>query len=372
MSLLGKEVSFVDTENRYIASSYPNNVGRKANLSTNIFTESQPKELEIRGEEQIVIPIIYEGKSLGVLLVNNDDNNGLEQAKIIKSFTELLMQQTIEKTRALKDSTDQFISKMLFENDPKKIPYLISEASILGHKLNISRIAIFIKIEGFWENCLLNDYRFEGDRTRVIEHWKKEIENAISGFFTKASDNIIAYLGEDYFIIFKDISNSDEDKAIELINKNFSEIFNPLKNHQTKKITVGISKAYIGIKGLIKAYNESKMTALLGEKIYGGDKSYFIDDLGIVSIIGDGAREKKLTFSSELLGNLTNNDLLKTLEFFFKENLNLTSTGQKLHIHRNTVIYRLDQISRIIGLDPRNFDDAVSIKIALLIRQLFS
>jgi len=98
MSLLGKEVSFVDTENRYIASSYPNNVGRKANLSTNIFTESQPKELEIRGEEQIVIPIIYEGKSLGVLLVNNDDNNGLEQAKIIKSFTELLMQQTIEKT----------------------------------------------------------------------------------------------------------------------------------------------------------------------------------------------------------------------------------------------------------------------------------
>jgi len=34
------------------------------------------------------------------------------------------------------------------------------------------------------------------------------------------------------------------------------------------------------------------MTALLGEKIYGGDKSYFIDDLGIVSIIGDGAREK--------------------------------------------------------------------------------
>ncbi|PIU76504.1 hypothetical protein COX95_02275 [bacterium CG_4_10_14_0_2_um_filter_33_32] len=73
-----------------------------------------------------------------------------------------------------------------------------------------------------------------------------------------------------------------------------------------------------------------------------------------------------------MLGNLTNNDLLKTLEFFFKENLNLTSTGQKLHIHRNTVIYRLDQISRIIGLDPRNFDDAVSIKIALLIRQLFS
>lgn len=369
--LLGKDVSFINTENKYLTSSYVENIGRKANLPLKVFSSTRPVTFENRGEQQIAIPLFVNNEILGVLLVSDDDEKGLEQAKIIKSFAELLVDQYIQKVQAIKDSTDQFVARILYNKELKNMPQLISEASILGHKLNIPRIAIMIKLEGFWEDCLLNDQRFDGNKIRIIDYWKKEIDEAISGFFTKASDNIIAYLGEDLFIIFKDVSQSGEEKAVELFTKNFSEIFSSLKNHQIKNITIGISRAYSGIKGLVKSHKEAKLSALLGEKIYGPEKSYYIEDLGVISIIGEGNRDKKLNFASELLGNLTNHDLLKTLECFFNENLNLTSTAQKLHIHRNTVIYRLDQISRIIGLDPRNFDDAVSIKIALLVRQLF-
>jgi len=373
VSLLGKEISFIDSlKNEYLTSSIPGNVGRKANLSTQVLSATKPLEIENRGEPQIVVPIFEDGKKIGLLLINNEEGNGLDQAELIKSFAELLIQRDLGDAQAAKDSTDQFVAKVIYKKDFKDLSYVSSEASILGHKLNLPRLAIFIKLCGFWENCLLNDNRFEGDRQKVIDYWKKEIKDAIAGFFTKSSDNIVAYLGEDEFLVFKDILNSTEDKVVEMVRKNFSNIFSPLKSQNTKDIVIGISKAYSGIKGLAKSFNEAKLAAILGEKISGANKSYFIDDLGILSIIGDGNREKKLSFASELLGNLTNNELLKTLECFFNENLNLTSTAKKLHIHRNTVIYRLDQISRIIGLDPRIFDDSVSIKIALLIRQLFS
>lgn len=372
MSLLGKEVSFVNPKNKFLTSSFPENIGRNANLPSKILQTNKPQTIVYRGESQIIVPLVYEEENLGILLVNDPESRGLESADLIKSFAELLIQQYFQNLQNVKDSTDQFISKIILGGDLKDIPYLASEASILGHKLNLPRIAIFIKLYGFWENCLLNDKRFEGNKKSVIEYWKKAIENAISGFFTKTADNIVAYLGEDQFLVFKDISKSGEEKVVEMIKKSFSDIFSPLKNHEVKDITVGISKSYTGVKGLQKSFNEAKLAAMLGEKIYGPNKSYFIEDLGIFSIIGEGDREKKLNFSAELLGNLTNHELLKTLEIFFEENLNLTSTAKKLHIHRNTVIYRLDQISRIIGLDPRKFEDAVSIKMALLIRQLFS
>ncbi len=373
MSLLGKETSFVDPlSNKYLTSSIPEDINRKANLSSEVLSSGKSLEIQNNGESQIAIPLFKGGRKIGILLINNEERNGLDQAGLIKSFAELLVEQELGNNQIVKDSTDQFVAKIIYKKDFKDASYVSSEASILGHKLNLPRVAIFIKLCGFWENCLLNDDRFEGDRQKVIEYWKKEIKDAVNGFFTKSSDNIVAYLGEDEFLVFKDISNSSEEKVVEMVKKNFANIFSPLKSQNTKDIVIGISKSYSGVKGLVKSFNEAKLAAFLGEKIKGTNKSYFIDDLGILSIIGDGNQEKKLSFASELLGNLTNNELLKTLECFFDKNLNLTSTAKKLHIHRNTVIYRLDQISRIIGLDPRIFDDSVSIKIALLIKQLFS
>jgi DNA-binding PucR family transcriptional regulator len=58
------------------------------------------------------------------------------------------------------------------------------------------------------------------------------------------------------------------------------------------------------------------------------------------------------------------------MEEFFKHNLNLTNTADALKIHRNTLIYRLDKITSIINLDPRFFQEAVQIYLALLIKRI--
>ena len=53
---------------------------------------------------------------------------------------------------------------------------------------------------------------------------------------------------------------------------------------------------------------------------------------------------------------------------FFENSLNVSETSRQLFIHRNTLVYRLDKIQKITGLDLRVFDDAITFKIALMVR----
>ena len=64
---------------------------------------------------------------------------------------------------------------------------------------------------------------------------------------------------------------------------------------------------------------------------------------------------------------LFNEEMIHTIETFFDNSLNLSETARKLYIHRNTLVYRLEKVQRTIGLDLRNFDDAVTFKMMMLL-----
>lgn len=59
--------------------------------------------------------------------------------------------------------------------------------------------------------------------------------------------------------------------------------------------------------------------------------------------------------------------MIQTIKKFFENSLNLSETARQLYIHRNTLVYRLDKVQRNIGLDLRDFDDAVTFKLMMLL-----
>ena len=76
-------------------------------------------------------------------------------------------------------------------------------------------------------------------------------------------------------------------------------------------------------------------------------------------------------FIKEILHGLTMDDFddetLATVNKFFENNLNVSETSRQLYIHRNTLVYRLDKLQKMTGLDLRNFDDAIIFKITLMV-----
>ena len=52
---------------------------------------------------------------------------------------------------------------------------------------------------------------------------------------------------------------------------------------------------------------------------------------------------------------------------FFENSLNISETARQLYIHRNTLVYRLERLEKMIGLDIRKFEDAMTFKIAMMV-----
>ena len=58
-----------------------------------------------------------------------------------------------------------------------------------------------------------------------------------------------------------------------------------------------------------------------------------------------------------------------TINRFFENNLNVSETARKLYVHRNTLVYRLEKVKKITGLDLREFEDAILFKVAVMVKQ---
>ncbi len=67
---------------------------------------------------------------------------------------------------------------------------------------------------------------------------------------------------------------------------------------------------------------------------------------------------------------LKNEELLKTIAAFLKNDLNVLKTSKQTFMHRNTLLYRLQKIKKLVGLDIRHFEDALTMKILLKLHEI--
>ena len=62
--------------------------------------------------------------------------------------------------------------------------------------------------------------------------------------------------------------------------------------------------------------------------------------------------------------------MVVTAEEFLGNSLNISETSRKLYLHRNTLMYRLDKIERLTGLNVRKFSDAVTFRLIAILSKM--
>jgi purine catabolism regulator len=99
-------------------------------------------------------------------------------------------------------------------------------------------------------------------------------------------------------------------------------------------------------------------------------------EMGVYRLLSLLAGSPELNkFYHETLGELANDsphnaEFITTLEAFFEEHGNLTQTAKRLHVHRNTLLYRMDRIREISNLDLDNAETRLAVHLALRIRRI--
>ena len=134
-------------------------------------------------------------------------------------------------------------------------------------------------------------------------------------------------------------------------------------------LTIGIGEFAHTVSELHQSYRQARRAMEIG-RIFRQDESIHIySSLLLERFLADISPETAAHYHGLLFNRRTarlfSEEILHTFETFFRKDLNLSDTARQLYIHRNTLVYRLDKVQRMTGLDLRRFDDAVTFKMLL-------
>jgi carbohydrate diacid regulator len=207
-------------------------------------------------------------------------------------------------------------------------------------------------------------------------------------FFHLPSDTICGYIGDGEVAILKASSTADLEPwarptdlsapgvgswaNLAALKRAAAElaVFLNLQRDSGGSLNVAVGRYHSGLRGLGLSYRDAYTALSLGRRYLPGRSVYALDELGLGAWVGPVDEDTRTDLAYRLVAPIAGcPELLDTLDAFFAENGSPLAAASRLSIHRNTLSYRLDRIHRLTGLDPHRFDDAVQLRLAMLLRR---
>ncbi len=232
------------------------------------------------------------------------------------------------------------------------------------------------------DNILSGDITYRGRELRLdaaprvvfIVRTEGETENVVAeilgGIFPDSERDFVVVIGDSDVAVVKSFdSDPDEEETTKLARL----MMDTLTSESLLKFSIGISTVKSDITELSTAYREAR-TALEVGKVFDTENDIVsYSNLGIGRIIYQLPTTLCELFLKEVFKkesiNILDSETIYTIQKFFENSLNLSETARKLFVHRNTLVYRLDKIKKLTGLDLREFDDAVTFKVAMMVNK---
>ena len=302
------------------------------------FIQSQADSQLVRGYQYF--KVIDNGMAEYVVMTKGED----EETYRIGKLAAFQLQSLIIAYRERFDK-DNFIKNLLLDN--LLLVDIYSRAKKLRIENNIRRVVFLIE----------TDMDEEGT---VIEIIKNIFPNKNKDFVTKVD--------EEHIILVKELR--ERDAKVDLFNQ-ARVICDTLSTETLVPVRVGVGTVVNDLKKVSSSYKEARMAIEVG-RIFDADKHIlYYESLGIGRLIYQLPMSLCRMFINEVLHGMNadsfDEETLATVDKFFDNNLNVSETSRQLYIHRNTLVYRLDKLQKMTGLDLRNFDDAIIFKITLMV-----
>ena len=195
----------------------------------------------------------------------------------------------------------------------------------------------------------------------------------LQSMFSDHQQDFVISINETDIAVVRQVSHDTEGEELTQIAKSIEE---RLKAELFARTTIGIGTIAEHLVELADAYKEAQVAIEVG-KVFDTEKTVInYESLGIGRLIYQLPTTLCDIFLSEVFKKNSIDSLdqetLFTINMFFENSLNVSETSRKLFVHRNTLVYRLEKIKKLTGLDLREFDDAIIFKVALMVKKYLS
>lgn len=296
------------------------------------------------------------------------------------------------------DSQEAAGSQFMRIKDEGKDAYIltaqgITQESYMVGKIAVSQLqALLIAYKekydrnNFFQNLLLDNLllvdiynkakklHIEVEKKRVIYLVELRIEQdngameLLRSLFSQQNGDYVTSVDEKNIVIIKNLNEEDEEEEIIHIANTIVDMLN---TEAMLNVRVSYGTVIKELREVSKSYKEAKMALDVGKIFYAEKNVIGYVKLGIGRLIYQLPVNLCQMFMKEIYGDRLHEqmdeELLTTIQKFFENSLNISETARQLYIHRNTLVYRIEKLQKETGLDVRNFDDALTFKIALMV-----
>ncbi|MBO4337716.1 MAG: helix-turn-helix domain-containing protein, partial [Lachnospiraceae bacterium] len=204
--------------------------------------------------------------------------------------------------------------------------------------------------------------------TQAGEHKEVNTVENIKEYISAGNHDFVTAVDENCVIIVREITDANEKNEMDKLAK---LIINGLEKDGAGKIHVSYGTVVGELKEVSRSYKEARMALDVGKIFFEEKKLMAYSSLGIGRLIYQLPMPLCKMFIKEIFGEQQPDDFdeetMITINKFFENSLNVSETSRQLFIHRNTLVYRLDKLQKITGLDLRVFEDAITFKIAMMV-----
>jgi hypothetical protein len=271
-------------------------------------------------------------------------------------------------------------------------------SELIIRQLNLANLRASIMLPKEFENCFtLLKYTIENKYKEIFTQREQLLVGILEGknISQDKIDREFPYIskGSTLFLVTVDGSKYE---ALNIIRQLYSEgevlslvygdniivlgVFEEINEHARSiresivsdlycKCSVGYGNKIFNIRDLKKAFEEAKGCFILGKNFGIKEEIFFYDKMLFEKIVFNISPEVKLELLTKFKEkfNLFDSELINTIEEFINCGLNISDAARRLYVHRNTLIYRLDKITKETGFDIRNFKEATVFIIAFLV-----
>lgn len=192
----------------------------------------------------------------------------------------------------------------------------------------------------------------------------------LGNLFPDKQKDFVLSISETDIAVIKEVPGNVE---AEDLHKIAQSIEAALESELSVKTVIGVGTIAHHLRELADRYKEAQVAIDVG-KVFDSEKTIInYENLGIGRLIYQLPTTLCEMFLSEVFKknpiDALDQETLYTINKFFENNLNVSETSRKLFVHRNTLVYRLEKIKKLTGLDLREFDHAIVFKVALMVKK---
>lgn len=339
----GYDINFIDTNGIIFASTDPVRIGEFHEIGKKVVETRQTIEVQtdnsfLGTHKGVNIPFLYNRELIAVIGISGDPSEVRRYAVLAQKITGMILREHELDTQNYGQKNQiNLVLHALFENRAINYDFLKEFMNLRKLSTEDTFRAIVVKL----------DARYHPSNLSVLE---TALYQALDQFpkvlYTFNYPN-------EYWIMLTDTIYQSWYYKLQRLADTYTGILN---------VGIGNSAPLSRVYG---SYQE----ALIAVGSRTSQKNLIkYEDLTLDILLGALPPHIRTRYLERTISKLTGNDI-QLLHVYYSSNLSLQQTADHLFLHKNTVQYQLNRINKITGFNPRTFEDAVILYLALELRQ---